>query len=98
MADGLPPQVANKGTAPDRPLTEWLDNHRQAGDICGRALFRGIGVVAVRAIKAPFDPTLTLHARFRRLCWSRSLACSAWLTAPWTGHDGGHAAYPVPWR
>lgn len=91
MVDGLPPQVASKSAPLDRPLTERLDNHRHACDVCGRALFRRIGVVADRATKALFDPTLTLHIRFKAATLEPRPGLLYQADAPWTGHHGDHA-------
>jgi adenosylmethionine-8-amino-7-oxononanoate aminotransferase len=46
-------------------LQETLGDHPHVGDIRGRGLFFGIELVADRASKAPFDPTLQLHSRIK---------------------------------
>ena len=73
--DNLLPQVAERGALLDQRLTERLGNHRHVGDIRGRGLFRGIELVADRATKAPFDPSLKLHARVKAAAFERGLGC-----------------------
>ncbi|MDH5340391.1 MAG: aspartate aminotransferase family protein, partial [Rubrivivax sp.] len=40
--------------------------HPFVGDIRGRGLFQAIELVADRAAKTPFDPSLKLHARVKQ--------------------------------
>ena len=47
--------------------------HPHVGDIRGRGLFRAIELVADRATKAPFDPSLKLHARIKQEAMARGL-------------------------
>lgn len=56
-------------------LEERLGAHPGVGDIRGRGLFRGIELVADRDTKAPFDPSLKLHARVKREAMARGLMC-----------------------
>ncbi len=73
--DGLLAQVREQGTLLEHLLTERLGNHRHVGDLRGRGLFQGIELVADRATKAPFDPTLKLHARIKAAAFARGLCC-----------------------
>ena len=50
-------------------------NHPHVGDIRGRGLFWGLELVADRASRQCFDPTLKLHARVKREAMVRGLMC-----------------------
>ena len=73
--DGLLDQVRAHGVLLERRLQERFGNHRHIGDIRGRGLFLGIELVADRAGKTPFDPSLKLHARIKQAALARGLAC-----------------------
>ena len=73
--DGLLARVRNRGALLGQRLVERLGNHRHVGDIRGRGLFRGIELVADRAAKAPFDPSLKLHALVKAAAFERGLGC-----------------------
>ncbi len=45
------------------------------GEIRGRGLFRGIELVADRATKATFDPSLKLHAKIKKHAFEGGLIC-----------------------
>ncbi len=68
-------KVREKGDKLDAALRVALAGHPNIGDIRGRALFRGIELVADRATKAPFDPALKLHAKVKAQAMNHGLLC-----------------------
>jgi adenosylmethionine-8-amino-7-oxononanoate aminotransferase len=56
-------------------LQAAFGDHPHVGDIRGRGMFRGIELVADRATKAPFDPSLRLHARIKAAAMDNGLMC-----------------------
>jgi adenosylmethionine-8-amino-7-oxononanoate aminotransferase len=73
-ADGLQANVRAMGEVLSNGLTQRLGNHRHVGDIRGRGLFWAIELVADRASKAVFDPSLKLHERVAQAAYERGLA------------------------
>ena len=57
--------VRAMGTLLDTRLNDRFGNHPNVGELRGRAMFRGLELVADRTTKAPFDPALKLHARVK---------------------------------
>lgn len=68
-------RVVALGAVLSRRLAARFGNHHHVGDIRGRGLFQAIELVADRATKAPFDPTLELHARIKVAAMARGLIC-----------------------
>ncbi|MFT5180654.1 MAG: adenosylmethionine-8-amino-7-oxononanoate aminotransferase [Alphaproteobacteria bacterium] len=56
-------------------LQTAFGGHPHVGDIRGRGMFRGIELVADRTTKAPFDPSLRLHARIKAAAMDNGLMC-----------------------
>ena len=52
-----------------------FDGHPHVGDIRGRAMFRGLELVADRASKKPFVPDLRIHARVKAAAMDNGLMC-----------------------
>jgi adenosylmethionine-8-amino-7-oxononanoate aminotransferase len=71
--DRLLDNVARQGRHLEERLRQRFGNHHYVGDIRGRGLFRGVELVADRATKEPFAPTLKLHARVKREAMARGL-------------------------
>jgi len=71
--DGLLERVQRQGAGLRERLEAAFGNHPQVGDIRGRGLFQAIELVADRATKVPFDPTLKLHARIKALAMAEGL-------------------------
>lgn len=63
--DGLLARVVEQGALLKSLLGERLGNHPHVGDIRGRGLFLGVEIVRDRETKAPFDPSMRLHARIK---------------------------------
>jgi hypothetical protein len=57
--------VKERGEQLRQLLREKFSNHPNVGDVRGRGLFVGIEFVQDRASKAPFDPTLKVHAQLK---------------------------------
>jgi len=70
--DALLPRVQQLG-AHMKTVLDRFDDHPHVGDIRGRGLFWGIELVRDRRTKAPFDPSLKLHARIKREAMARGL-------------------------
>lgn len=65
--------VKRLGALLEGALIERFGNHRHAGDIRGRGLFRCVEFVKDRATKEPFDPKHKLNARINDEMLSRGL-------------------------
>jgi len=72
---GLLARVRAMGAALDERLQERFGNHPHVGDIRGRGLLQAIELVEDRTTKRPFDPSLKLHARIKRLAMAEGLLC-----------------------
>jgi adenosylmethionine-8-amino-7-oxononanoate aminotransferase len=80
----------------EKRLVERFGNHHHVGDVRGRGLFYGVEIVADRSTKAPFDPSLKMHARIKRAALGRGLACyPAGGTAD--GVNGDHVLLAPPY-
>ncbi|MGG5809639.1 aspartate aminotransferase family protein [Falsiroseomonas sp. CW058] len=73
--DGLLGAVRRQGAALDAALRAEFGAHPLVGDIRGRGLFRTLEIVADRASKAPFPPSLRLAARIKAEAQARGLIC-----------------------
>ena len=73
--DGLLARVPVLGAQLESKLREAFGSHPHVGDIRGRGLFWGIELVADRTSKAPFDPSLQLHARIKKKALETGLLC-----------------------
>ncbi|HMM51057.1 MAG TPA: aspartate aminotransferase family protein [Burkholderiaceae bacterium] len=71
--DGLLDACVRRGDELRAGLVARFGAHPHVGDIRGRGLFRAIELVADRATKEPFDPSLKLHARIRQEAMVRGL-------------------------
>ena len=56
-------------------LDDAFRDHPFVGDVRGRGLFQAVELVADRSTKAPFDPSLRLHARVKRAALDLGLMC-----------------------
>ncbi|CAN7589313.1 aspartate aminotransferase family protein [Bradyrhizobium sp. LjRoot220] len=80
----------------ERRLTERFGNHRHVGDIRGRGLFQAIELVADRATRTPFDPTLKLHQRIKAAALEGGLACYP-AGGTMDGRRGDHVLLAPPY-
>jgi adenosylmethionine-8-amino-7-oxononanoate aminotransferase len=71
--DGLLENVKRLGATFESLLRERFGAHPHVGDIRGRGFFRGMEFVADRASKAPFDPSLKVHARIKKAAMAQGL-------------------------
>ncbi len=71
--EGLLERVRVLGARLEAGLLERLGNHHHVGDIRGRALFRGIELVADRATKQPFAPARKVNAKVKAEAMARGL-------------------------
>ena len=71
--EGLLDNVKRLGARFETLLRERFGAHPHVGDIRGRGFFRGMEFVADRASKAPFDPSLKVHARIKKAAMAQGL-------------------------
>jgi adenosylmethionine-8-amino-7-oxononanoate aminotransferase len=71
--DGLLERVQRQGAGLRERLDAAFGAHPRVGDIRGRGLFQAIELVADRASKEPFDPSLRLHARIKACAMAEGL-------------------------
>ena len=74
-SENLLVRVRERGAALRTALEERFGNHRHVGDIRGRGLFLGLELVEDRATKAPFDPSLKVHAAIKSKAMELGLMC-----------------------
>ncbi|MDM0059374.1 aspartate aminotransferase family protein [Variovorax fucosicus] len=73
--DGLLAKVREDGAAFGAMLRDALGAHPHVGDIRGRGFFWGVELVADRGSKAPFDPSVKVHALIKQDAMARGLLC-----------------------
>lgn len=73
--DGLLGHVPVLSAQLESKLREAFGSHPHVGDIRGRGLFWGVELVADRSSKAPFDPSLQVHARIKSKALEIGLLC-----------------------
>ncbi len=93
--DNLVVRVRGQGEKLMAALTERFGNHRAVGDIRGRGLFQAIELVRDRATKAPFDPSLKLHARVKQEAMARGLMVYP-MGGTIDGRNGDHVLLAPP--
>ena len=93
--DGLLANVRAMGDRLRDSLQERFGNHHHVGDIRGRGLFRAIELVADRATKAPFDPSLKLHATIKAEAMARGMMCYP-MGGTIDGQRGDHVLLAPP--
>lgn len=65
--------VVSQGENLTDGLRAKLGSHPFVGDIRGRGLFRAVELVSDRETKAPFDPSLKIHAKIKKAAFERGL-------------------------
>lgn len=93
--DGLVAKVREDGVAFGAMLAEALGDHAHVGDIRGRGFFWGIELVADRASKEPFDPSLKVNALIKKDAMSRGLLCYP-FGGTVDGRQGDHVLLAPP--
>ena len=94
--DDLLANVQAMGKRLEATLTERFGNHRHVGDIRGRGLFWAIELVADRATKTPFDPTIKMNERVKREAFVRGLSGYP-MGGTIDGHSGDHFIVAPPY-
>ncbi|QFZ84295.1 aspartate aminotransferase family protein [Variovorax paradoxus] len=94
--DGLVAKVRDDGIAFGSMLAEALGDHPHVGDIRGRGFFWGVELVADRASKQPFDPSLKLHTRLKQDAMARGLLCYP-FGGTVDGRQGDHVLLAPPY-
>ncbi|UPJ49659.1 aspartate aminotransferase family protein [Bradyrhizobium sp. 200] len=89
-------RVRTLGIQLERRLTERFGNHRHIGDIRGRGLFQAIELVADRATRTPFDPTLKLNQRIKAVALEGGLGCYP-AGGCMDGRSGDHVLLAPPY-
>jgi len=89
-------RVKERGARLERRLTERFGNHRHVGDIRGRGLFQAIELVADRATRTPFDPSLKLNSRIKAKAFERGLGCYP-MGGTVDGRVGDHVLLAPPY-
>lgn len=62
----LVPYVATMGAKFGKNLTNKFDNHPFVGNVRGRGFFWAVELVQDKSTKAPFDPSLKIHATIKK--------------------------------
>ncbi|MNX09715.1 L-Lysine-8-amino-7-oxononanoate aminotransferase [compost metagenome] len=94
--DGLVAKVRDDGVAFGAMLAEALGEHPHVGDIRGRGFFWGVELVADRASKQPFDPSLKVHALLKKDAMARGLLCYP-FGGTVDGRQGDHVLLAPPY-
>ena len=87
--------VRARGNELAEALAARFGHQPHVGDIRGRGLFWGLELVLDRATKAPFDPTLKLHARVKKEAMARGLCCYP-MGGTIDGRQGDHVLIAPP--
>ena len=94
--ENLLDRVKARGRQLEQRLTERFGNHRHVGDIRGRGLFQAIELVADRATKRPFDPSLKLNQKIKAAAFANGLACYP-ASGTMDGRSGDHVLLAPPY-
>ncbi|PIF74037.1 adenosylmethionine-8-amino-7-oxononanoate aminotransferase [Variovorax sp. 54] len=94
--DGLVAKVRDDGVAFGAMLAAALGDHPHVGDIRGRGFFWGVELVADRASKRPFDPSLAVNARLKQDAMARGLLCYP-FGGTVDGRQGDHVLLAPPY-
>jgi adenosylmethionine-8-amino-7-oxononanoate aminotransferase len=93
--DNLLDAVKRQGAGLRERLVHAFGSHPNIGDIRGRGLFLGLELVADRAHKTTFDPTLRLHAKIKAEAMARGL-CVYPMGGTVDGRHGDHVLLAPP--
>ncbi|WP_425100887.1 aspartate aminotransferase family protein [Tropicibacter sp. S64] len=92
---GLVPRVREQGDKLMDRLNDRFGQHPNVGDLRGRGLFRGIELVADRATKAPFDPSLGIAGKIKKAAFNEGLICYP-MSGTIDGKTGDHILLAPP--
>lgn len=92
---GLLARVRSLGDYMEKALVSALAQHPNVGDIRGRGLFWGVELVADRASKATFDPTLKIAPKIKKAAMARGLMCYP-MQGTIDGQHGDHVLLAPP--
>jgi adenosylmethionine-8-amino-7-oxononanoate aminotransferase len=73
--DGVLERVKPMGELLEKTLRRAFAEHPRVGDIRGRGLFWALELVADRASRQPFEPSLQVHARIKQAALQAGLLC-----------------------
>jgi adenosylmethionine-8-amino-7-oxononanoate aminotransferase len=93
--DNLLDAVKRQGAGLRERIVHAFASHPNVGDIRGRGLLLGIELVADRARKTTFDPTLRLHAKIKAEAMARGL-CVYPMGGTVDGRHGDHVLLAPP--
>jgi len=93
--EGLLGRVKAGGETLRTLLEERFGNHPHVGEIRGRGYFIGLELVADRASKAVFDPSLALHQRVKTAAMEAGLICYP-MGGTIDGRSGDHVLVAPP--
>ncbi|MEO1106686.1 MAG: aspartate aminotransferase family protein [Pseudomonadota bacterium] len=91
----LPQRAAAMGEKLEAALNAAFGQHPHVGDIRGRGLFRGVELVADRATKTPFDPSLGLAGKVKKAALAEGLICYP-MSGTRDGKTGDHILLAPP--
>lgn len=94
-APGMMDHVQDSGAMLMASLQERFGQHPHIGDIRGRGLFQGMEFVLSREDKAPFDPDLGFHRRFKAAAFEAGLICYP-MGGTIDGRRGDHVLLAPP--
>jgi len=92
---GLVGQVREMGDKLQSALVSAFGQHPNIGDIRGRGLFWGLEIVEDRETKKPFDPSLTVAAKFKKTAFAEGLVCYP-MSGTRDGRLGDHVMLAPP--
>jgi len=92
---GLVGQVREMGDKLQSALVSAFGQHPNIGDIRGRGLFWGLEIVEDRETKKPFDPSLTVAAKFKKTAFAEGLVCYP-MSGTRDGKYGDHVMLAPP--
>ncbi|MCP4186895.1 MAG: aspartate aminotransferase family protein [Gammaproteobacteria bacterium] len=87
--------VQNRGKQLHIALQAQFSEHPNVGDIRGRGLFLGMEFVADRTSKKPFDSSLAINKRFKKLAFENGLICYP-MGGTIDGKQGDHVLLAPP--
>jgi adenosylmethionine-8-amino-7-oxononanoate aminotransferase len=92
---GLVTRVREQGDKLMDRLEDRFGQHPHVGDLRGRGLFRGIELVADRATKEPFDPSLGVAGKIKKASFEQGLICYP-MSGTIDGRRGDHILLAPP--